>query len=148
MKKFSRNNLTIVFFQKEDDQKFSFYIEDEPVLTEQLLATVSNKRIREDKIKYAVNGIFDLIKNNLLITKKVVQMENLNPIIELAELVQRQFGSNIETKVTGKTGADHMPTVSVAIILPGGRTFEASGTNKRIAKQKAAEKALKEFNCE
>lgn len=32
----------------------------------------------EDKIKYAVNGIFDLIENNLLTTKKVTEMEK-NP---------------------------------------------------------------------
>lgn len=145
MKEFSRNNLTIVFYQKENDQKFSFLIKDEKELTERLLATVKTKRVSENKIKYAVNGIFDLIENNLLTIKKLEQMENSNPIIELAELVQKQFGANIETKVTGKTGADHMPTVSVEIELPDGRTFEASGTNKRIAKQKAAEKALSEF---
>ena len=144
MKRFSRNNLTLVFFQKEDDKKFSFYIENEPELTERLLSTVKTKRVREDKIKYAVNGIFDLIENNLLTNKKIVKMEK-NPIIELSELVQRQYGANIKTRVTGKTGADHMPTVSVEIELPDGRTYKASGNNKRIAKQKAAEKALKLF---
>ena len=144
MKRFSRNNLTLVFFQKEDDKKFSFYIENENELTDRLLSTVKTKRVSEDKIKYAINGIFDLIENDLLITKKVNEMEK-NPIIELAELVQHQFGANIETKVLGKTGADHMPTISVKIELPDGRTFEASGTNKRIAKQRAAEKALSEF---
>ena len=40
-------------------------------LTEQLLTTVKTKRVSEDKIKYAVNGIFDLIENNLLLTKKI-----------------------------------------------------------------------------
>lgn len=144
MKRFSRNDLTLVLFQKEDDQKFSFYIENEDELTEQLLATVKTKRVREDKIKYSIDCIFDLIENNLLKTKKVVKMEK-NPIIELAELVQKQFGANIETRVTGKTGADHMPTVSAEIELPDGRIFASSGTNKRIAKQRAAEKALKEF---
>ena len=144
MKRFIRNNLTLVFFQKENDQKFSFLIENEPELTEQLLATVKTKRVKGCNIKYAVNGIFDLIENNLLTTKKAVQMET-NPIIELAELVQRQYGANIETRVTGKNGPDHMPTVNVQIELPDGRIYEASGTNKRIAKQKAAEKALSEY---
>ena len=189
MKKFTKNGLNLVFFKKENDKKFSFYIENEDELTEQLLATVKTKRVREDKIKYAVNGIFDLlskkdtgyywsivapdnelrlklIKNhcfehingatyeaicrghykfNLLTTTKILKMEK-NPIIELAELTQRQFGANIETRVTGKTGADHMPTVYVEIELPDGRIFKASGTNKRIAKQKAAEKALLNFH--
>jgi len=144
MKEFSRNNLTIVFYQKENDQKFSFLIKDESELTERLLLTVKSKRVREDKIKYAVNDIFDLIENDLL-TKNLERMENSNPIIELAELVQKQFGANIETRVLGKTGANHMPTVSVEIELPDGRTFEASGTNKRIAKQKAAQEALDNY---
>lgn len=87
---------------------------------------------------------FNLKKEKDLLTiKKTVKMKN--PIIELSELVQRQYGRNIETRVTGKTGADHMPTVSVEIELPDGRIFQANGTNKRIAKQKAAEKALSEF---
>ena len=141
MKRFSRNNLTLVFFQKENDQKFSFKIENEAELTDRLLATVKTKRVHEDKIKYAVNGIFDLIESDLLTTKKAINMEK-NPIIELAELAQRRFGANIETRVTGKSGADHSPTVSVEIELPDGRVFEASGTNKRIAKQQAAKKAL------
>ena len=136
--------ITLVFFQKDNDKKFSFYIENEEELTEQLLSTVKTKRVREDKIKYAINGIFDLIENNLLTTKKVKEMEK-NPIIELAELVQKKFGKNIETRVLDKVGADHCPTVFVEIELPDGRTFKASGTNKRIAKQKAAEKALSEF---
>ena len=191
MKRFIRNNLTLVFFQKENDKKFSFFIVLEPELTEQLLATVKTKRVSEDKIKYAVNGIFDLLDrkytgyywstlvnddkdfelylinnwcfdyvscfeyeaicrnyyNGSLLnnkTKKETEMET-NPIIELAELVQRQYGANIETRVTGKTGPDHMPTVNVQIELPDGRIYEASGTNKRIAKQKAAEKALSEY---
>jgi len=146
MKKFIRNNLTLVFFKKENDQKFSFYIENEPELTERLLATVKTKRVKEGGIKYAVNAIFDLIENNLLTTKKVSKMGNQNPIVELAELVQRLYGANIETRVTGKTGADHMPTVNIEIELPDGRVFEASGTNKRNAKQKAAECALNFLN--
>jgi len=141
MKRFSRNNLTLVFFQKEDDKKFSFYIENETELTERLLATVKTKRVSEDKIKYAVNGIFDLIENDLL-TKNVVKMENSNPIIELAELVQLQYGKNIETRVTGKTGADHCPVITVEIELPNGEIFTASGINKKEAKQKAAREAL------
>ena len=66
-----------------------------------------------------------------------------NPIIKLAEICQKVYGKNIETKVTGKKGADHMPTVSVAITLPNGNIYRASGSNKRIAKRAAAENALK-----
>jgi len=157
MKRFSRNNLTLVFFQKEDDQKFSFLIENETELTQKLFSCVKTKRVREDKIKYAVDGIFDKIEEIIKkdfdsydnyvdkLIQKTEEMENVNPIIELAELVQRQYGKSIETRVTGKTGADHMPNISVEIELPDGRKFTAYGTNKRIAKQKAAQKALANF---
>lgn len=138
MIKISRNNSTLVFFQKENDKKFSFCIENNEDLTEILLATVKTKRVREDQIKYAIDGIFNLIEKNLLTTTTTKKMMEKNPIIELAELVQRQYGANIETRVTWK----NMPTINVEIELPDGRVFEASGNNKRIAKQKAAEKAL------
>ena len=61
MKKFSQNGKTIVFYQKEGDEKFSFLIENEPELTEQLLANVSTKRVKEKDIRYAVKGIFEKI---------------------------------------------------------------------------------------
>ena len=72
-------------------------------------------------------------------------MVDLNPIIELAELVQKQYGKSIETKVLSKTGADHIPEIEVEIKLPDGRKFEAAGKNKRLAKRKAAQIALDNF---
>jgi dsRNA-specific ribonuclease len=144
MKKYSRNGKTIVFYQKENDEKFSFLIENEPELTNQLLANVSTKRVKEKDIRFAVKGIFEKIENNLLTIKKLNEMEK-NPIIELAEFVQYKYGANIETRVTNKTGADHCPIITVEIELPNGLIIEASGKNKKEAKQKAAEIALKGF---
>lgn len=141
MKRFTQGNTTLVFYKKDGDKKFSFYIESEEELTKRLLSTVKTKRVKESNIRFAVSGIFNLIENNLLTTKKQTEMEK-NPIIELSEFIQRQFGESIETRVTGKSGPDHAPTISVEIELPDGRIFKASGTNKRIAKQRAAEKAL------
>jgi len=141
MKKFSQNGKTIVFYQKEGDEKFSFLIENEPELTEQLLANVSNKRVKEKDIRFAVKGIFEKIENNLLTIKNLNEM-NTNPIVELAEKIQKRFGANIETRVTGKTGADHCPVITVEIELPNGDIFTASGINQKEAKQKAAREAL------
>ena len=73
--------------------------------------------------------------------KKLNEMEK-NPIIELAEKIQKRFGANIETRVTGKTGADHCPVITVEIELPNGEIFTASGINQKEAKQKAAREAL------
>lgn len=66
----------------------------------------------------------------------------MNPIIELSEFVQKRFGQSITTKVVAKEGLPHIPTITVAIHLPNGETFTASGANKRLAKQEAAQKAL------
>jgi hypothetical protein len=141
MKKFSQNGKTIVFYQKKGDEKFSFLIENEPELTEQLLANVSNKRVKEKDIRFAIKGIFEKIENNLLTIKNLNEM-NTNPIVELAEKIQKRFGANIETRVTNKVGADHSPIISVEIELPNGDIFTASGINQKEAKQKAAREAL------
>lgn len=68
-----------------------------------------------------------------------------NPIVELAEKCQIKFRESMVTRVTNKTGADHNPTITVEIELPNGKVYEASGINQKIAKQKAAEKALSEL---
>lgn len=141
MKEFTQNGITLVFYQKPEDVKFSFLIKDNEELTAQLLANVSTKRVKEKDIHYAVKGIFEKIKNNLLTIKNLETM-NKNPIVELAEKIQKRFGANIETRVTNKVGADHCPVISVEIELPNGEIFTASGINQKEAKQKAAKEAL------
>ena len=143
MKEFTQNGLTLVFYQKPNDEKFSFLIKDNEELTTQLLLNVSNHRVKEKNIKYAVKGIFEKIEQNLLITKNKTEMNN--PIVELAEKCQRIFRESMVTRLTGKTGADHNPTITVEIELPNGKVYQASGINQKIAKQKAAEKALAEL---
>jgi len=142
MKEFTKNGITLVFYQKPSDEKFSFIIKDNDELTQQLHANVSTKRVKEKDIKYAVKGIFEKIEQNLL-TSNQNQMNN--PIVELAEKCQQYFRSNIETRVIGKEGASHNPTITVEIELPNGKIYQATGTNQRVAKQKAAEKALSEL---
>ena len=143
MKEFNQNGIILVFYQKPEDEKFSFLVKDNEELTEQLLNSVSTKRVKEKDIKYAVRGIFEKIEQNLLITKNQTEMNN--PIVELAERVQRKFRESIVTRVIGKEGADHNPTITVEIELPDGRIYIARGINQKIAKQKASEKALAEL---
>lgn len=143
MKEFNQNGITLVFYQKPEDEKFSFLVKDNEELTEQLLANVSTKRVKEKDIRFAVKGIFEKIENNLLINKSQNQMNN--PIVELAEKCQRIFRESMVTRVIGKEGADHNPTITVEIELPNGKIYQASGINQKIAKQKAAEKALAEL---
>jgi len=100
--------------------------------------------IKEKDIKHAVKGIFEKIEQNLLLTnQKSNQMTN--PIVELAERVQRKFRESMVTRVIGKEGADHNPTITVEIELPNGKIYQASGINQKVAKQKASEKALAEL---
>lgn len=142
MKEFNQNGITLVFYQKPEDEKFSFFVKDNEELTEQLLNSVSNKRVKEKDIKYAVKGIFEKIEQNLL-TQNQFKMEN--PIVELSEKAQRKFRESIITRVIGKEGPDHNPTITVEIELPNGKVYQASGSNQKVAKQKAAEKALAEL---
>jgi|SRR5690606_20157281 len=144
MKEFNKNGITLVFYQKQGDEKFSFLIKDNEELTERLLNSVSTKRVKEKDIKYAVKGIFEKIEQNLLITTKN-QTDMKNPIVELSEKVQRKFRESMITRVIGKEGADHNPTITVEIELPNGKVYQASAGNQKIAKQIAAEKALAEL---
>jgi len=146
MKRFEKNGYTLVFYQKENDKKFSFLIENEPELTEKLLNSVKTKRVKENSIKYAVKGIFEKLKNLSLINKNSEIMSTTNPITELAEKIQSIYGANIQTRVISKTGADHNPTITIEIELPNGDIYKASGSNKRIAKRLAAEKALEDLD--
>jgi len=68
-----------------------------------------------------------------------------NPIILLAEKVQKKFRGSILTRVVCIEGADHIPTITVEIELPNGKVYVASGNNQKLAKQKAAELALFEM---
>ena len=144
MKEFNQNGIALVFYQKPSDEKFSFLIKNNEELTEQLLNSVSTKRVKEKDIKYAVKGIFEKIEQNLLTT---IQNSNQmkNPIVELAELCQRKFRDSMVTRVIGKQGADHNPIITVEIELPNGKVYQASGLNQKAAKQTAAEKALSEM---
>lgn len=137
--KFTHNGITLLFYKKENDVKYSFKIENDEELTQKILQTVSTKRVNEKAIFYAKEAIFKLINTNKLKTQNIME----NPIIKLSELCQRIFGENIQTRVISKQGADHCPTIWVEIELPNGDIYKASGNNQKIAKQKAASEALK-----
>lgn len=144
MKEFTQNGITLVFYQKPGDEKFSFLIKDNEELTEQLLNSVSTKRVKEKNIKYAVKGIFDKIEKNLLL-KNQKSTDMTNPIVVLSEAVQRKFKQSLVTRVIDKSGPDHQPVITVEIELPNGQVYQASGANQKVAKQIAAEKALSEL---
>jgi len=139
-KEFTQNGITLVFFKKENDSKFSFAIKGDDELTEKILEQTSTHRVKEGDIFFAKKAIFEKLKNNMFSeTKKINQT---NPIVELSEFCQQYFGRNIETRVVGKTGSDHNPIITVEVELPDGRIFTASGMNQKLAKQKASENAL------
>lgn len=65
-----------------------------------------------------------------------------NPIIILAQKSQLLHGKSILTEVVGKTGPDHVPTITAQITLPNGKVFTGIGPNQKEAKKQAAIKAL------
>lgn len=81
-------------------------------------------------------------QQQLLQELKFIHNSNQNPITALATLSQKKFGANLETKVW-LVGAPPNVLVNCTLTLPDGREFTASGQNQKIAKQIAAEQALK-----
>jgi dsRNA-specific ribonuclease len=143
---FTRAGVTIIFFQLENDEKYSFRIKDDTELTQKILDSVNTKRVKEKNIKYAVNGIFDLIKTNNFQPKPIKSI-SMNTVTELNETVQARFKGSVTTNVVLKTGPDHNPTLTVDVILPDhrghkGNTYRGTGSNRKIAAQNAAQKAL------
>lgn len=67
--KFTHNGITLLFYKKENDVKYSFKIENDEDLTQKILQTVSTKRVNEKAIFYAKEAIFKLINTNKLKTK-------------------------------------------------------------------------------
>ena len=146
-KEFTRNGYTLIFFQKENDEKYSFYIKGEELLTADLLSTIKGKRVKEKAINYAVDGIFEKISNLQKLKNSVEIMDSeKDPVIELGLFCQKMFKANITTTLISKQGSSHNPTIKMEVKLPNGRTFTAIGPNKRIAKRKAAQKAIDELN--
>ena len=66
MKEVTKNGITLVFYQKQNDEKYSFLIKDDEELTNRLLKSVKKQRIDEDEIGYAIKGIFAKIENNFI----------------------------------------------------------------------------------
>jgi dsRNA-specific ribonuclease len=67
-----------------------------------------------------------------------------NSIVKLAQLVQKEFGANLETEIqVGGTARE--PVIYCTLRLPNGMEYKASGKNQKIAKQEAADKALADF---
>lgn len=141
MIQFSQNGKTVVFYKNEGEKNYSFLIENEPALTEQLLSIMSVKQVKEKEIKVIVLEIFSKIESILLIIKSAYD-NSKNPIVELVEKCQKKYGSNIKTKVVSKVGFDHCPVITVEIKMPDGEIFTASGANQKEAKKAAAILAL------
>ena len=66
MKEFTKNGITLVFYQKQNDKKYSFLIKDDEELTSRLLGSVKKKRIDENEFVRARNAIFEKIENNFV----------------------------------------------------------------------------------
>ena len=66
MKEVTKNGITLVFYQKQNDKKYSFLIKDDEELTSRLLGSVKKKRIDENEFVRARSAIFEKIENNFV----------------------------------------------------------------------------------
>lgn len=71
-----------------------------------------------------------------------MSLDNINPIVQLNESVQKLFGSN---PIYKDLKVEQIPCVTITIELPTGATFSGTGRNKKLAKANAARKALNEI---
>ena len=131
------------------DEKYTVRIKDNEEATRKLLAACKHKSVRADKLHFFIKGIKEKIEAGVLdgedvknITLEAATQPNDNPIIRLGELVQKEFGENIETEVLSVLGADHCPLVTVRITLPNGDYETASAGNQKVAKKIAAKRLL------
>jgi Double-stranded RNA binding motif len=138
VKEFTQNGITICFYQKPGDEKYSFLVKGNHQLTDMLLKSVSTKRVPFKGIHFVEKALFEKIESEQL---PEINTES-NPIVELSELVQKRYGESIKTRVTGTAGSSHSPIVYVEIELPSGEVFKAAASNQRLAKQKAAQTAI------
>lgn len=135
---------TLVFYQKEGDEKYSFLIKDDEELTATLLANCKTKRVKGKDFKYAVAGIIDKLENKLI--KEQTNMgTTTNPVIELSLKIQKMYGKNIITEMISQEGPDHCPTITMRVSLPNGDSYTGSGENKKEGSKAAARKALAEL---
>ena len=105
--------------------------------------------MEEDNDLYTAEYIsaFDEWLDDLYLSQFInLETKNMeNPIIKLAEKCQKEYGKNLITRVIGKTGPDHIPSIEVQIELPNGCIYVGVGSNQKLAKQVAARIALSEW---
>lgn len=143
MQEFTQNGITLVFYNKPNDKKFSFLVKDNEELTNKILKNSRKKRILEYEIKFAVKDIFDKIESNSYLEVEEIK----NYVDDLEKMCQKTFRASILVRVSDikGAGAGHNQSVTVEVELPNGKIYTASAMSGKIAKQKAAEIAIKEM---
>lgn len=96
------------------------------------------------KIKAEFEKLSSAEQQQLLAELQQTASTQGNPVVKLAEYVQKVYGGNITTQIW-KEGISHLPVVYCKFILPNGKEYAASGKNQKVAKHLAAEQALKDL---
>ena len=145
-KQLRQSGYTLCFYHKENDPKLSFFIENEPELTDKMLSSIKTKRVKQKEVHYVVKAIDELISNNSLNQKSEVSMSKFsNPIVALSEMVQAKTGTSLVKTVVEKRGSDHAPIVTAGFILPNGVKFTATASNQKEARKIAAELIIEDL---
>ena len=130
----------IEFYRLEGESKLRFRVQDNEKLTQALLAHCTSKTVKEDKMRFAINGLRDKIEQGILdpanfqTVKPQVLSEDYCTRLNL--YVQKQWRESVVFETIPK-GYETL----VELTMPDGRYFSATATNKKLAKQLLCEKA-------
>ncbi len=132
-KEFTENDITLIFYQKPNDQKYSFLIKDDESLTEKILSLVSNKRVTENGIVYCKRSIFDLIKNNKLSQKDQIEKDYVSLVKEeLDSFKSEHIPFELEELALKIDQKNNEVTFS---LIFNNELVSKTASNKKIAKQ-------------
>lgn len=124
---FTEKGVTLVFYQKPYDEKYSFLVKDNPALTESILKLVNKKRMKKEDISYAKKAIFDIISSNKLSQKEQVVTDYVSLVNN--KLNQTQSIEELPVEVNQRAN-----TVTLTILF-GDYTITKTALNKKLAKQ-------------
>jgi len=139
-KEFTQNGITLVFYVKPGDNKFSFLVKDNPSLTEKILSNVSTKKVNEDNIHYCKKAIFELIENNKLNQKNEISQDYISLVKQKLDRSRSNEVEELPVEVNMSAGQ-----VTFTVILDGITKIAKTASNKKIAKQLCYKEVLEKI---
>jgi len=130
---------------------------------EKRLGLQDTDKLRADHLEAVIGAMFfdsgynqtlsviqTLFKTQL--TKCITGVFNCESIVDMKSylnlIIQSQFRESPKYITTSRSGPDHKPTLTVAVLVMNIEIAEGSGGTKKIASENAAEFAVQEYQCD